>query len=59
MRFPGPRAAWPNTRTVSVHRPGAGVVTLREDEPLDGGDVLPGFSRPVGEAFAAAAGPAR
>ncbi len=43
---------WPNTRTVSVHRPGAPVATLREDEELDGGDVVPGFACRVGDVFA-------
>jgi len=33
----------PLTRTVRVHRAGAEPVTLRPDDPLDGGDVLPGF----------------
>lgn len=43
---------WPNTRTVSVHRAGAAVATLREDEPLEGGDVVGGFACSVAEIFA-------
>ena len=43
--------AWPNTRTVAVHGPGAKPVTLTEDDVLDGGDVLPGFRCPVAEVF--------
>ena len=42
----GSRAVWivdPETRSVTVHRPGAEPITLTEDQDLDGGDVLPGF----------------
>ena len=43
---------WPNSRTVSVYRPGEAVMTLREGETLDGGDVVPGFQCSVSEIFA-------
>ncbi|HUS90844.1 MAG TPA: Uma2 family endonuclease [Phycisphaerae bacterium] len=43
---------WPNTRTVTVYRPGAAALTLREEEDLDGGDVVPDFRCRVGEIFA-------
>ena len=42
-------AMFPNTRTVEVHREGHPVVTLTEDDMLDGMDVLPGFSCPVSD----------
>jgi Uma2 family endonuclease len=50
----GARLLWqvhPDTRTVEVHRPGAPVQTLRENDLLDGLDVLPGFRLRVGELF--------
>ena len=34
----------PGRRAVEVHRPGAPVVILGEDDTLNGGEVLPGFS---------------
>lgn len=37
----------PPTRTATVHRPGAHVRSHTGDEPLDLGDVLPGFAPPV------------
>ena len=43
---------WPNTRTVSVYRPGEPVQTFREDEELDGGDVVADFRCGVGAIFA-------
>ena len=46
--------AWvvnPDARTVEVHRAGGPVVTLYEDDTLDGGEVLPGFALPVQEIF--------
>jgi len=43
---------WPNTRTISVHRPHEKAATLREDDTLDGADVLPGFQCHVNEVFA-------
>ena len=42
---------FPDTRTIDVHQNGSPVVTLTEDDVLDGGDVLPGFSLPVREVF--------
>ena len=42
---------YPDTRTVDVHQNGIPVVTLTEDDVLDGGEVLPGFSLPVREVF--------
>ena len=41
----------PNRREVEVHSAGGTVVTLGEEDVLDGGDVLPGFSCSVGEIF--------
>ena len=42
---------FPDTRTIDVHQNGSPVVTLTEDDTLDGGTVLPGFSLPVREVF--------
>jgi Uma2 family endonuclease len=42
----------PETRTISVFRPDVAPRTLHEDDTLDGGNVLPGFSVPVAELFA-------
>jgi Uma2 family endonuclease len=42
----------PDHRTVVVHRPGAEPVTLREDEEIDGGEVIPRFRCVVAEFFA-------
>ena len=42
---------YPMRRAVAVHRPGAPAVTLTDDDVLDGGDVLPGFSLPLSEIF--------
>ena len=50
----GVRLVWvvhPDTRTVDVHRPDDPVVVLGEDEALDGLDVLPGFTCPLGPVF--------
>ena len=41
----------PETRTVDVHRPDQPVATLAGEGPLDGLDVLPGFSCPLGAVF--------
>jgi Uma2 family endonuclease len=41
----------PETRSVTVHWNLLFPTTLHEDEVLDGGDVLPGFSVRVGELF--------
>ena len=43
---------WPNNRTITVYRPGARPVTLRQQDTLEGGDVLPGFQCRVAEVFA-------
>ena len=46
----GSREVWvadPERTTITVFRPGATPVSLEEDETLDGGDLLPGFSTPV------------
>jgi Uma2 family endonuclease len=51
----GVRLLWivyPNARTVHVYRPGGEVRVLSEDDVLDGEEVVPGFSLPVGEIFA-------
>jgi Uma2 family endonuclease len=42
---------WPNTRTVTVHRPGRKPHTLREEDTLTGEDILPGFACPVAKVF--------
>ena len=51
----GTRLAWlidPRTRTVAVHTtPGEADAVLGEGDALDGGDVLPGFSTPIGPLF--------
>ena len=50
----GVRLVWvvqPDTRTVDVHRSDVSVEVVSGDGALDGGDVLPGFSCPVGEIF--------
>jgi Uma2 family endonuclease len=51
----GTRMVWnafPESRTVRVDRPGVPPVTLREDDEIDGADVLPGFRCRVGDLFA-------
>jgi Uma2 family endonuclease len=50
----GTRAVWdvdPKSRTVTVHLPGVLPRHLTGDDPLDGGDVLPGFSAPASALF--------
>ena len=52
------RLVWvvhPATRTVDVHSAGGAVITLAENEALDGLDVLPGFSCTVTAVFGAPA----
>lgn len=44
--------AYPETHTVVVHTT-SGARTLAENDTLDGGDVLPGFTLRVGEIFSA------
>ena len=41
----------PQWRSVSMHRASQSIVILTEDDTLDGGDVLPGFSIPVRDIF--------
>ena len=43
--------AYPDTRTVDVYAADSSVLTLTEDDKLDGGNVLPGFVCRVGEIF--------
>ena len=50
----GAREVWvpnPATVTVTQYFPGAPPVVLGEDDILDGGDLLPGFSVPVWQLF--------
>ena len=42
---------WPATRTIEIHQAGKTVITLREDDTLTGGDVLPQFTSPVADIF--------
>ena len=49
------RLVWivdPELRTVEVHTGTAEMTLLREDDTLDGGDVLPGFVVPLNDLFA-------
>jgi Uma2 family endonuclease len=51
----GVRLVWvvdPHTRTVRVYKPGWEMRRLAVGDTLDGGDVLPGFTMPVGDLFA-------
>ena len=48
------RLVWvvlPQTRSVDVYRPGRAVVTLADEDTLDGLDVLPGFTCAVSAVF--------
>ena len=50
----GSREVWvadPERVAITVYRPNAAPVTLGEDDVLDGGDLLPGFSVPVWQLF--------
>jgi len=50
----GTKMIWivqPRTRTITVHRSLKDVYTLTENDALDGGDVLPGFSVSVQDVF--------
>ncbi|MCC7450410.1 MAG: Uma2 family endonuclease [Anaerolineae bacterium] len=40
-------AAYPKTEQIHVYKSGEPVKTLKADDILDGGDILPGFSVPV------------
>lgn len=42
---------FPNQRSVSVHQLNRTILVLDENDTLDGGDVLPGFSCPIREIF--------
>lgn len=44
-------AAYPDTRSVDVHSEDGSIVTLTENDALDGGEVLPGFTCPVSDVF--------
>jgi Uma2 family endonuclease len=51
----GSQLVWdvdPDDRTVRVYCKGAEPVTLREDQEIDGGDVIPGFRCRVADFFA-------
>ena len=41
----------PERTTVTVHRPNAEPIELGEDDTIDGGDLLPGFTAPVWSLF--------
>lgn len=41
----------PRKRTVTVYRSLTAITILTEHDNLDGGDVVPGWSLPVGEIF--------
>ncbi len=50
----GVRLVWtmhPSTRTVNVYAESGAGLTLTEEDVLDGGDVLPGFSWEVSDIF--------
>ncbi len=50
----GSQHAWvadPETATVTIYRPNAAPVTLSENDILDGGGLLPGFTAPVWRLF--------
>jgi Uma2 family endonuclease len=42
---------WPDTRSVSIHRPDGTSSEIGADAQLDGGDILPGFHVTVGDLF--------
>ncbi len=44
--------AWPRTRSVTVHRPGADVLIVHEGDTVEAGPVLPGFTAAVDDVFA-------
>ena len=44
-------AAYPETRTIDVHRADGSIITLTDADTLDGGEILPGFSVAVSEIF--------
>ena len=44
-------AAYPETRTIDVHRADGTITTLDENDVLDGGEILPGFAVRVKDIF--------
>jgi Uma2 family endonuclease len=42
----------PDTRTIEIHLPNKPPIKLTETDTIDGGDMLPGFTLPVGDVFA-------
>jgi Uma2 family endonuclease len=44
-------AAYPDTRSVDVHLQDGSIATLTENDALDGGNVLPGFTCQVSDIF--------
>ena len=44
-------AAYPDTLSVDVHSEDGSIVTLNENDALDGGEILPGFTCPVSDIF--------
>ena len=50
----GSQQSWvldPERTAVTLYRPNAEPVTLTEDDTLDGGDLLPGFTSPIWQLF--------
>ena len=50
----GVRQVWnadPETTTITIYRPDAAPATLGEDDTIEGGDLLPGFTAPVWSLF--------
>jgi Uma2 family endonuclease len=50
----GARLVWvvnPKLKIVTVYRSPSNVITLTEEDTLDGGDVIPGFQCPIAELF--------
>ena len=50
----GSRLVWliaPQARSATIYRPDGSARLVREPESLDGEDVLPGLSIPLGELF--------
>jgi Uma2 family endonuclease len=47
----GSQQVCPEQTTVTIYRPGAPPITLSEDDTLEGGDLLPGFTTPVWRLF--------
>ena len=51
----GVRMVWmiyPKRRTVTIHRPDVEVITLTENDMLDGQDIVPGFQYSIAKLFA-------